>query len=210
VLLNLSAPVLSAIDSICLARAHLHLGGARFPKIKRRAEKFQIIYIYTYLVLANLTKQLAHSCYRPKPRAVGMAAGKETPQLGGDDNNAPDALGRVRTTYPNGSTYSIFKSDGSGTVNYSNGVFAVNVTAGDGIPPGLYTTIFSNKGKCDAIGSWDCLGVGSCRFPNGRVRLCTTMQGGSEYSEVGAWNFHHGVHDDKCDDEWLNVHRRGI
>jgi hypothetical protein len=112
-------------------------------------------------------------------------AGKETPQQLNGADNAPDALGRTRATYPNGSTYSIFKSDGSGTVHYSNGVIAVNVTAGDGIPPGLYTTLFANKGKRDVIGSWDCLGVGSCLFPNGRIRLCTTMQGGSEYTQEG-------------------------
>jgi hypothetical protein len=107
----------------------------------------------------------------------------------GNEENAADALGRVKTTYPSGATYSIFKPDGSGTVLYPNGVIAVNVTAGDGIPPGLYTTIFANKGKRDVLGSWDCLGVGSCLFPKGRVRLCTTMQGGSEYSEEGNLSF---------------------
>ena len=102
-----------------------------------------------------------------------------------NEESAPDALGRIRTTYPSGKTYSVFKADGSGTVYYPSGLIAVNVTAGDGIPPGLYTTIFANKQKRDVLGSWDCLGVGSCLFSSGRVRLCTTMQGGSEYSEEG-------------------------
>ena len=37
-------------------------------------------------------------------------------------------------------------------MHYPDGRIAVNVVAGDGIPPGLFTTFFKNKGKKDVIG----------------------------------------------------------
>jgi hypothetical protein len=62
---------------------------------------------------------------------------------------------------------------------------AVNVVAGDGIPPGLFTTFFRHKGKKDVIGSWNAVGVGSCMFPNNKVLLNTTETGGTYYDEYG-------------------------
>ena len=69
---------------------------------------------------------------------------------GGGGND--DALGGKRTFWPSGQLQSYFKKDGSGIVHYPDGRIAVNVVAGDGIPPGLFTTFFKNKGKKDVIG----------------------------------------------------------
>ena len=59
------------------------------------------------------------------------------------------------------------------------------MVAGDGIPPGLFTTFFRHKGKKDVIGSWNAVGVGSCMFPNNKVLLNTTETGGTYYDECG-------------------------
>ena len=54
---------------------------------------------------------------------------------------------RALQFYPSRKLCSYFKHDGSGTVYYPDGRIAVNVIAGDGIPPGLYTTFFRAKGR---------------------------------------------------------------
>jgi hypothetical protein len=100
----------------------------------------------------------------------------------GDSN---DVLGGTRTFYPNGKLCSYFKKDGSGIVHYPDGRIAVNVVAGDGIPPGLFTTFFKHKGKKDVIGSWNAVGVGSCMYKSNKVMLSTTDSGGTYYDEYG-------------------------
>lgn len=74
---------------------------------------------------------------------------------------------------------------GSGTVYYSDERIAVVVIAGDGIPPGLFTTFFKAKGKKLCLGSFDSLGKGSVMYPSGNVMLNSTAQGGSYYEENG-------------------------
>jgi len=100
---------------------------------------------------------------------------------GGND----DVLGGKRTFWPSGQLQSYFKKDGSGIVHYPDGRIAINVVAGDGIPPGLFTTFFKHKGKKDVIGSWNAVGVGSCNYKNGKVMLNTTDSGGTYYDEYG-------------------------
>lgn len=103
----------------------------------------------------------------------------------GTQTVSKDILGGKRRMYPNGKLCSYIKQDGSGTVYYPDGRIAINIIAGDGIPPGLYTTLFKMKGKKDVIGSWDAVGVGSCMYKSGKVCLTTTAQGGSYYAETG-------------------------
>ena len=73
----------------------------------------------------------------------------------------------------------------SGTVYYPDKSIAVSVIAGDGIPPGLYTTFFKAKGKKMPLGSFDCVGRGSVMYPSGKVLLNATAKGGSHYYENG-------------------------
>lgn len=73
----------------------------------------------------------------------------------------------------------------SGTVYYPGNRIAVIVIAGDGIPPGLYTTFFRAKGKKDVLGSFDSAGKGTVMYPSGKVKLCITAPGGSHYEENG-------------------------
>ena len=68
---------------------------------------------------------------------------------------------------------------------YPDSRIAVSVIAGDGIPPGLYTTFFKAKGKKMVLGSFDCVGRGSVMYPSGKVLLNCTAQGGSYYEENG-------------------------
>lgn len=74
--------------------------------------------------------------------------------------------------YPNGKLCSYMKPDGSGTVYYPDARIAVNIIAGDGIPPGLYTTFFRAKGRKEVIGSWDAVGQGSCMYAQSN-KVCT-------------------------------------
>jgi len=104
---------------------------------------------------------------------------------GGSADGGEDVLGGQRTYYPSGQLCSYFKKDGSGIVHYPDGRIAVNVVAGDGIPPGLFTTFFKRKGKKDVIGSWNAVGVGSCMYSNNKVMLNTSEVGGTYYDEFG-------------------------
>ena len=108
-----------------------------------------------------------------------------TGAAGASDYAPDDVLGGKRTFYPSGQLCSYFKKDGSGIVHYPDGRIAVNVVAGDGIPPGLFTTFFTRKGKKDVLGSWNAVGVGSCVYKNNRVMLNTTEVGGTYYDELG-------------------------
>ena len=105
---------------------------------------------------------------------------------GGTEGGGDDVLGGKRTFYPSGQLCSYFKKDGSGIVHYPDGRIAVNVVAGDGIPPGLFTTFFRRKGKKDVLGSWNAVGIGSCNYDKGgKTCVNTTEAGGSFYDEYG-------------------------
>eukprot|EP00960_Hanusia_phi_P058316 763851-Hanusia_phi.AAC.1 len=96
-----------------------------------------------------------------------------------------DILGGSRRFYPSGQLLSYIKKDGSGIVHYPDGRIAVNIVAGDGIPPGLYTTFFRHKGRKDVLGSWSCRGEGSMMYKSGKVMISTTLNGGAYYDEDG-------------------------
>jgi len=113
--------------------------------------------------------------------SLGSSLGGATSHADGSD----DVLGGKRIFYPNGQLFSYFKKDGSGIVHYPDGRIAVNVVAGDGIPPGLFTTFFKATGRKDVIGSWNAVGVGSCMYKNNKVCLSTTDAGGTYYDERG-------------------------